>query len=362
LPCEYNSPTSESNRNGISKSNTSPASTGVLPSSKSPSNPPNQFSDSILLCESKERRLLEMKLLHQFCTSTATKDFLSSHDVDVVDLWQIHAPSLAFEHSFLLNAMLAVAALHLTKINPDQRLMADYHRHYFSAALTEQRQILDSISAENAEAVCLATILITFPVYLLQNLEFHSYSPPLSFFQINQGKRTVMSRAIPILPDGSKIIRVVTAKPNYYEIRDEIFREANRKPFEQLMNWRASNEIVDSESQIAYEEAFSFIGYISACIDEGTDPFELRRLLLSFPSLVSPMFVNLLVAKAPRALACLAYYFALFKAADNVWWMRGIAEREVFGIQIILAEQWQWTMAWPLQKLASYAVLASTPP
>jgi hypothetical protein len=51
----------------------------------------------------------------------------------------------------------------------------------------------------------------------------------------------------------------------------------------------------------------------------------------------------------------LAYFFSLAKAVDNVWWMRGIAEREVFGIQSKLPEEWQWAMAWPLQKLAGFA-------
>jgi hypothetical protein len=59
-------------------------------------------------------------------------------------------------------------------------------------------------------------------------------------------------------------------------------------------------------------------------------------------------------------LTILAYYFSLFKAVDGVWWMRGIAEREVLGIQNILPEQWQWAVAWSLQKLASFA--ASTLP
>jgi hypothetical protein len=38
--------------------------------------------------------------------------------------------------------------------------------------------------------------------------------------------------------------------------------------------------------------------------------------------------------------------------------MRGIAEREVFGIQSILPEEWQWAMAWPMQKIAAFAALS----
>ena len=33
---------------------------------------------------------------------------------------------------------------------------------------------------------------------------------------------------------------------------------------------------------------------------------------------------------------------------DNVWWLRGIPEREVRGIASVMPEEWKWTMAWPL--------------
>ena len=59
--------------------------------------------------------------------------------------------------------------------------------------------------------------------------------------------------------------------------------------------------------------------------------------------------------RRPRALVLLAYYFAVLKAVDNVWWIRGVPEREVFGLQAIIPERWQWAMVWPIQKIALYA-------
>lgn len=57
-----------------------------------------------------------------------------------------------------------------------------------------------------------------------------------------------------------------------------------------------------------------------------------RGAALAFPATVSRRFVELLEERRPRALAILACYFALLRSLDGVWWLHGMARREVLGV------------------------------
>jgi hypothetical protein len=295
--------------------------------------------------------------MHQFTAFTTKKDWLSLHDQNVSDMWQNYVPTLAFEHQFLLNAIISIAALHLTKIQPERQDMADTHRTYFNAAISQHRRAVREISPYNAEAVLISAVLIALPAFiLLQNTEVISYSPPLQLFYILAGNVPIFRQGLPLVSPSSKIMCILTAKPNIAEFLDEASHNIYLEPFTQLLTWKATDETVDTESQNAYEFALGFIGCVLSRIESGqTDTSQIRRLIYTFPTVVGPVFVERLSEGIPRAMVILAYFFSLAKAVDNVWWMRGIAEREVFGIQSKLPEEWQWAMAWPLQKLAGFA-------
>ncbi|TGO15598.1 hypothetical protein BTUL_0038g00280 [Botrytis tulipae] len=308
---------------------------------------PSRELDITVARESKERRLLEMRLLHHFCTETVQKGFLSIHDEGVRDLWTKGAPTLAFDHPVLLNMMISIAALHLTKINPAAEDMADIHRMYFNAAVREHRQVIKNINKDNVEAVCLSTILIGLPAFiLLQNN--------------NIGHYTVPTQTIPMLDPNSQLEALISAKPDMKALMKDIRSKTYHEPFSELLNWRAPGEIIDEESQAAFTFALNYCGRILSGIEGGEDLYELRRVIYAFPTVAPREFVQQLNENSNRALVIPAQFFALCKAADNVWWMRGIAEREVFGIQSILPEKWQWAMAWPVQKLAAYAAINMT--
>lgn len=218
------------------------------------------------------------------------------------------------------------------------------------------------VSAANAEAVCISTILIALPAFMqLQISGLGVYFPPVQMFHLLGGNIPVYKETLPLLPKDSKVWALVSAKPDMIEFQVEVRKSIYKEPFEQLMQWRAKDEKTDHDSQEAYEWIFGFIGCILARIDDGEDPRILRRMLYTLPTFVSATYVTRLTEKNPRALVILAYWFSLLKSCDGVWWMRGIAEREVFGIQSILPEEWQWAMAWPLQKLTTFASNVTPP-
>lgn len=53
---------------------------------------------------------------------------------------------------------------------------------------------------------------------------------------------------------------------------------------------------------------------------------------LVFPATVSRHFVDLLSSRSHRAITILACFFAMLKTLDRVWWLQGMARREVLGV------------------------------
>ncbi|KAL8397636.1 hypothetical protein RB594_004373, partial [Gaeumannomyces avenae] len=74
----------------------------------------------------------------------------------------------------------------------------------------------------------------------------------------------------------------------------------------------------------AYEHAVAVLNWAHKIPHKGSP--------LAFPATVSRRFVELVEDRRPRALAILASFFALLKCLDQVWWLRGMARREVLGI------------------------------
>jgi hypothetical protein len=198
--------------------------------------------------------------------------------------------------------------------------MADIHRIYFNAAVSQLRRAVQDINPENAEAICISNILIALPSFiLLQNPENRSYSPPLQLFSILASNVSLFSAAWPMLSETSPIMAFATAKPDMRVFSQDVRQDKHRQPFLKLMTWRAAGEEVDEESQDAYDFAICYVGCILISIENKAHPSLLRRMLYSFPTWVPKTFVTRLKEWNPRALTILAHFFALSKAMDNVW-------------------------------------------
>lgn len=258
--------------------------------------------------------------MHHFTSSTVHSGFLSAHDEDILQMWWKKTPVLAFKHPFLLNVIISISALHITKITPQQTEMADIHRIYFNAAVSQLRQAVRDINPENAEAICISNILIALPSFiLLQNSENRSYSPPFQLFSILASNIPLFRAAWPMLSESSPIMAFATAEPDMRVFVEEVRQDKHRQPFLKLILWRAAGEEVDEESEDAYDFALCYVGCILINIENKVHPSLLRRMLYSFPTWVPHIFVTRLKEWKPRALAILAHFFALSKSMDNVW-------------------------------------------
>lgn len=294
--------------------------------------------------------------MHHFTSCTAWQEFLAFDDGGLSGIWQVHTPVLAFEHQFLLSAMISIAALHISKIGPYQQDMVVTHGMYHNAAKSQHRHAEKDLRAHNAEAVLLSTMLIALPAFIsLQDTDVNSYSPPLHFFYMLAGNSPIFEQGPLLVSPSSEVRCILTAKSETAQFLTADILDIYLEQFSPLLNWRAPDELVDLEGETAYKAALRFIGRALSFIEGGiTNSSYIRRIIYLFPTIITSVFIDRLRDKNPRALVILSYYFCLLKAVENVWWMRGIADKEVYGIETMLPQEWKWAMCWPLQKLSLF--------
>ncbi|KAI1185562.1 hypothetical protein F5B17DRAFT_28928 [Nemania serpens] len=319
-----------------------------VPIYKTPEPPPLSSTTS------KKNRMLELKLLHNFTTVTAKTLSVSSPVLEKI--WRVTVPELAFSSaSYLADTLLAVSALHLRSSSPHDKELIRASHSYMASACSEYGACLSKgVTESNAEALFLTSALIAFQSTasrIFSREDAHDraagyYSLPLSWFHAFQGVKAVVAATwqwlrmstivIPIIESQPALNLDLSGQPTFFSdlmvgVEDEIAK-FETEPATQI------------ETRMAYQHAVAVLDWAHGIPYTGAP--------LVFLATVSRRFIDLLEARRPRALAILASYFALLKCLGDVWWLKGVARREIMGIVSLFDpddEEWWPRLQWPLR-------------
>jgi hypothetical protein len=297
--------------------------------------------------------MLELKLLHNFTTVTCKTLSISSPVLERI--WRVTVPELAFSSaSYLADTLLAVSALHLRSSSPQDKELIRASHSYMASACSEYGACLSKgVTESNADALFLTAALIAFQstasrIFTRDDINERTggYSLPLSWFHSFQGVKAVVAASWQWLRISSIVIPIIESQPalNLNLSGDPTF-------FSDLIVG-VDDEIVKLEpdpathmsTRMAYQHAIAVLDWAHKIPYTGAP--------LVFLATVSRRYIELLEARRPRALAILASYFALLKCLDDVWWLKGVARREIMGIVSLFDpddEEWWPRLQWPLR-------------
>lgn len=305
--------------------------------------------------DSRQRRLLELRLMHQWATKTAMT-FPATVDQDYKNKMTISMADLAFEHDAFLYSLCSFSALHIAKTATEivQRENAmDAYSKYLDMALREHQIDIANLSKANADAVCVASSLIrNGTMATLADRPLDPYVPPTDWFHMMLGSREVFVAAWAwIGDDESSIARVITQRKPDMSDADSLFQESNGESFIHLLQRSPEDEATEpwnDEIQKTYRMVICYIGGIQIAMNANETVDELTRRAVGFPMTIPKEFIGLLENPQPRALVILAHYFALLSKLRKIWWIGDTGRREVKAIYAILSIEWQRMMAGPL--------------
>lgn len=303
-------------------------------------------------------RMLELRLWHHFTTKTH-KTLL--HNVPAADdIWRIDVPQLAFAgKSYLADAILAVSALHLRSLNPDDKTLVQASHAYSASALADYcASLTGGIQEENAEALFLTASLIAFQatasrIFIKDDGEMTPsvgrnstrYPLPLAWFHAFQGVKTVVATSWQWIFNSPTVVAVINSQPSFQLDMNPL---GSSSFFGHLLEG-VEDEISSEDPQLNLLSQQGYIHAVSVLNWAHQNPYP--PATLAFPAAVSKRFVQLVESKRPRALAIVACFFALLKRMDNVWWLGDVSRREVMGLVSLFepGSGWWRHLEWPVR-------------
>ncbi|KAI1269214.1 hypothetical protein F5Y18DRAFT_423458 [Xylariaceae sp. FL1019] len=306
---------------------------------------------------SNKNRMLELRLLHHYITVTSETLAISSPVSTISEkIWRETVPHLAFSGAgYVADALLAVAALHMRSINPRDREVVQAGHSYMASTLSEYGASLrEGITEINAESLFLTAALIAFQstasrIFAREDVSEPNnvYSLPMAWFHSFQGVKAVVAASWMWLRNSSIVIPIIESQPALnLDLSGDLtfFSDLMVGVEEEVQKFEADNLTTQMSTRMAYQHAIAVLDWAHKIPHTGAP--------LVFLATVSRRFVELLETRRPRALAILASYFALLKCLDNVWWLKGVARREIMGIVSLFNpddEEWWPRLQWPLR-------------
>lgn len=310
--------------------------------------------------ESRERRLLEHRLMQNYLQNV-TQPFSAGGNKEWQDLFSRVIANLAMKHDNLLYALLTVSASHLLLTEPNDMKLLSARQNYLVLAMREQRKMIERLSAETADAVCFASLLLLINSFgMLRERPIEPYLPPLEYLHIGRGAGTVIwmsvheaSKAVDF--EKSSLYVIAKSYPKFGEDQS-YFSPLMRKDFDGVLTQALpSREVWDDVTREAYEKTLSYVGSIQNAIRVGEPMYAVCRRIQAFPLLMPSKFIAFLEEQRPRALIVLAHFFAVVAQVHGVWWLRedergleSTAKREIRAISKVLPPEWRPFLVWPL--------------
>ncbi|KAH7406824.1 hypothetical protein DE146DRAFT_607468 [Phaeosphaeria sp. MPI-PUGE-AT-0046c] len=344
--CEYRQLTSREASLG------SPRPVATISSSTEHSNgtPTAQFREESY---STDLNISQLRLLHHYTTVTART---LAHSTESEAVFATNLVETAFDHPFLLHAVLALAAVHLSRLDDPQsssrtkyRTLADQH---YDAALSGFRNTVRNIDQTNWKSVlmfagallrysCTSTVTnggdpdIAFD-HFLSNLALtrQTRSMVTGFYH-----QLIESELGHLIPDDVKGRDWTTAEaPAETEL-------IQLRKFREVIHHLYPPDIVD-----AYGYAIHVLELVFDVAAESSEPPS-GALLMIWIHFVPDRYIELLTERQPGSLIILAHYAVLLRKSECYWYLEGVAEQLLSIVNAFIPTEWMTWLAWPKSQI-----------
>ncbi|KAI0138565.1 C6 finger domain-containing protein [Hypoxylon sp. NC0597] len=303
--------------------------------------------------ESRSRRVMETKLMHQYLIETG---ITIAADELTKDVFARQIPELSYQSDGLLYSMYALAALHLTRLGKDEEIEGGAENaasRYFSMAVREHNREISQVSKETADLVSLTSCLMrAIAISQLQNRSRQPYVPPWQWLTLARTSISTFVTAYEQVGPDPKSLAVKLIRETAHLHDEGKLPGGSFERLQHLMNPPKEPGVTepwDAEVQDAYGRTLSYICKALEIIDEEGWSGRLFRMVLIFPMLSEHRYVELVRQESPRALVILAHYFALLVRFHDVWWVGSVGTDEIRAIASALPDEWKHLLSWPLE-------------
>jgi hypothetical protein len=305
-----------------------------------------------------EPNVKDLELLHFWSTHTC---FTLSEKPDKHRLWQYIVPQLAFKHDFLLHGILALAALHLSRTQPERKdaLCSDASSHY-DIALASFRRAMTNVNPENGDACFAFSAFIvmyawasaegTGDLFFVDSSNETGVDSTVEWVRLLRGMMALISINFDWMRQGPMGTLIHLWDDD--DVPDAINPEETAKFAALETLWTNSPTTRFNDIEVgALKQTLDVLKetYIMMCSPNvNQDP---PASVFSWPILVPEEYIQMVLNSQPEALILLAHYCLLLNKINHYWWMRGMSRHLLQSIHQTIGQEWESWIAWPLQDL-----------
>ncbi|KAI0410239.1 heterokaryon incompatibility protein-domain-containing protein [Xylaria grammica] len=320
------------------------------PKTSTPAATSNQDVPAICYPVDSSKHRFDMRLMYHYATATAPSLIEAFQpEARVILALQASLPNLAFEHDFVMDAVLFLAILHLGSEEGGPSLSMPPIVTYQGQALRSLRSAVSEASPLASRAITAASVLLALTSLATDRL---LGSPGLwvaRWLALKSGPRIFMSVH-------------ASATGEAANQHDSVALTARQHPagpstpmavFPDLLKALSVDVgLEDPDSEAALTQAAAcigkFAGLLTLPLSTSQIGSQVRRWSLA---LESKRYLDLLRASNPRALIILAYYLVFMQYLPCVWLFKDAAFHDMELIRSLLGPDWQQYLAVPCAAL-----------
>ncbi|CAG8984282.1 hypothetical protein HYALB_00010707 [Hymenoscyphus albidus] len=290
-------------------------------------------------------------LLHHYIASTSLS--LSTNS-EMRLMWQVFVPQLAYQHQFLMHAILACSALHLAYQNPErqQELVAKATEHQ-DLGMPLFRWAMANPDLRNCEAVFLYTHLLVINCFALEK-----EAERLFMVDGNAKDDEGLPAWLFFIRGGCSMLcdvwdKIEAGPVRYLAVAWDFPIDISAYSDQPLIDYFVSvpHDDWDEQKQKQYRIASLELANAFCCMQamgENATTWDIIRIWLMR---IPVPFTDLLKIYDPGALILLAHYCIILSRVESSWYLKGRASRLLFMITRRLDEKWHRYIRWPLEEI-----------
>jgi hypothetical protein len=292
------------------------------------------------------------ELLHHYTSATCVILARSRN----IDIWQVAIPRMALQHDFLMHGILALSALHLSRMQPSHtrklKLTVLASTHEQAALPSFRKHISQNLNFNNDTCDAVFSFSgFVIPFILASESSSTSRIPGLEdgaphWFHAIRGLMALLSGNWSTLAQGPYApLLAGTGTP-----APDIISYANNPHDSHLVQVQqliSSYDFSDTQDYVPCQIAMDELRRIlSTC----KTTWGFKAAFVLWPAAVPPEYIRLLHVQHPIALIILAHYCVLLKKIETVWYLRGLGLNLLSSINKVLEPKWRPWLEWPMEQ------------
>lgn len=272
--------------------------------------------------------MLDLRLMYHYTTQVAST--ITGAGISDTDIWNHDVPMLAFEYPFLMHAILAFSATHLSRTEKGLDQCVTCHR---GDALRLLREAILEINSDNTDALVASALILIMDS--LANASVPSLTSPKSLpasawiFHV-KGAATILTAVWP-LTEASRFYKFISV--DLGDLGDIINEKSNFTSTEP--HAYANLECHDSDIADLYPVPINSpylitLAYLNKLHKERYKADFILRIF-AFPALLDKDFLTLLMSGDIKAMRIMRSYYKLLRSfttemKDKVWFLEGVSQ------------------------------------